>query len=46
MFADQAKAFLQLGRNSILQPEQMIRFKALAQACCLDRSKAMMYVVK
>ena len=43
--ADDAKSFLQLGSHRVLEPKQVIRLQTFSQACCLDRSEPVMYVV-
>ena len=44
--ADEPEAILQLGRNWILQPEEMIGLQLLAQAGCLYGSEPVVNIVQ
>ena len=46
VLADEAKAFLQLCRNRVFEPEQVKGFEALSEACRFDRRKPVMHVVQ
>ena len=46
VLADQAEAFLQLGGDGILEPEQAVGFEVLAEAGGLDRGQAVVDVVQ
>src|SRR6266567_4043334 len=46
VLADQTETFLQLRRNRVFEPEQMIRFEVLSEACRFDGREPVMRIMQ
>src|SRR6266702_317629 len=46
VLADQTETFLQLRRNRVFEPEQMIRFEVLSEPPCFDGREPVMRIVE
>src|SRR5690348_6944680 len=46
VLADDPESFLQLCRDRVLKPKEMIGLKALSQTCGLDRSEPVVHVMQ